>query len=110
MIGIMLFTPKARPTPAPARILAAAALLVFGGALASFSAACVTDNPPGGDCLKDDDCESRHCVQLTCIAAGTGQQPQPDTGTTGGGADTGSAVADAPVDSGVTADTGATGG
>ena len=85
MTGIMLFTPQARPTPAPARVLAAAALLVFGGLLASFSAACATDNPPGGDCLKDDDCESKHCVQLTCIAPGTGQQPQADTGTSGGG-------------------------
>lgn len=103
MTRIMIRTPKGRRSPATARLLSAAALLVLGG-IGATTPACVTDNPPGGDCLKDEDCESRHCVQLQCIAPGTGQPP---LSVDGGGADASSdAPTDAGSDTGSPADTG----
>ena len=62
-------------------------------------AGCDADRQNGQDCLKDDDCESRHCVARVCQQGGS--LVPPDTAV----ADSPAEASDAPDSTDAVADT-----
>jgi hypothetical protein len=95
------------------RLIAAGALLVAAGAFVAFPACIVAvDQENGGTCIKDFDCDSRHCVAGKCVSP-NGDACQTDQGCASGKCTNGhcqpipydatppedTAVSDAPTDS-----------
>ena len=72
--------------------LAVSALLAFIGAVA---AGCHSEQQNGQECLKNDDCESKRCIQYVCVDPASGKiadsgQPPVDAPS--------EAASDAPAD------------